>query len=74
MFIRSCLAVGGAGVSVVGLREIRAAHRAFLSPSHGTKNPSMSAIGILQHLLLLAITAHQDVIPLTDMATVVRVL
>ena len=23
---------------MVGLREVRAAHRAFLSPSHGTKN------------------------------------
>jgi hypothetical protein len=37
MFIRFCFGSGCAGVSIAGLREIRAAHRVFLSPSHGTK-------------------------------------
>jgi hypothetical protein len=37
MFVRFCFGSGCAGVSIAGLREIRAAHRVFLSPSHGTK-------------------------------------
>jgi hypothetical protein len=48
MFIRFCFGSWGCGSECGRLREIRAAYRAFLSPSRGTKDPSMSVIEMLR--------------------------
>ena len=50
MFIRFCFGSWGCGSEYCGFARDSRPYRVFLSPSHGTKNPSMSVIAIFRQL------------------------